>query len=508
MAKLKTPEDIYGDLFRDMHRSGLWEDGKQIADLIPRKKPKKILDAFAKKKEDADFDLKSFVEANFKYTAARNTDFKSDTSKSVEDHIESLWPYLLRKADKPVKGSSLIPLPHPYIVPGGRFQEIYYWDSYFTMLGLVASERLDIVESMVKNFAHLIQTIGHIPNGNRTYYSGRSQPPFFACMVQLLAEIKSKKVFKKYLPALLLEYQFWMKGKKKLRNKKMAYKHVVRVKQGILNRYWDDFRDPRAEMYGDDIELQEQSGRKCKELYGDIRSACESGWDFSSRWFADPMKLETIQTTQILPVDLNCLLYNLELMIAKGLKLKGKKKKSKKFKSKANARWQLIQRLFWDNDLGIYTDYNFIESKSTGTITAATAFPLFFSIANREQAEHIADIMEKELLKEGGLVTTNVNSGQQWDAPNGWAPLQWIAIQGLRNYGYGELANTLKERWIALNTKVYKQTGKLLEKYDVMDLTKLSGGGEYPVQDGFGWTNGVLLAILREERGDSINKQG
>ncbi|NND15056.1 MAG: alpha,alpha-trehalase TreF [Eudoraea sp.] len=498
MAKLQTPEDIYGDLFRDMHLSGVWEDGKQIADLIPKKKPKKILKAYTKEMDTVQFDLKAFVEANFEYTTARNSDFKSDTSKSVEEHIESLWPYLLREADKPVKGSSLIPLSHPYIVPGGRFQEIYYWDSYFTMLGLVASKRIDIVESMVKNFAHMIQTIGHIPNGNRTYYSGRSQPPFFACMVELLAEHKGKKVLKKYLPALLEEHSYWMKGIKRVNKKNLAYKHVVRVKGGILNRYWDDFLDPRAEMYGDDVELQERSGRDAKELYGDIRSACESGWDFSSRWFADPKKLETIQATQIIPVDLNCLLYHLERMIAKGLKANKQKKKAKKFRSKAKARKLLIQEYFWDDTLGLYADYNFIEGKSTGIVTAACAFPLYFSLADREQAEQIANTIEKELVKEGGLVTTNVTSGQQWDAPNGWAPLQWIAIQGLRNYGYGELANTIKERWIALNTKVYKQTGKLLEKYDVMDLTKLSGGGEYPVQDGFGWTNGVLLALLKE----------
>jgi alpha,alpha-trehalase len=305
-------------------------------------------------------------------------------------------------------------------------------------------------------------------------------------------------MLKKYLPALLQEYKFWMKGSKKVGKGKLASKHVVGVKDGLLNRYWDDFRDPRAEMYSDDVELLERSGRKAKNLYGDIRSACESGWDFSSRWFADPKQLETIQTTQILPVDLNCLLYHLERMIAKGLKVDKRKKKAKKFRAKAKARKGLIQEYFWDEGLGIFTDHNFVEGKSTGALTAAMTFPLFFSLADREQAEKIANTIEEELVKEGGLVTSNVNSGQQWDAPNGWAPLQWIALQGLRNYGYGELANTIKERWITLNTKVYKQTGKLLEKYDVMDLSKLSGGGEYPVQDGFGWTNGVLLALLRE----------
>ena len=499
MAKLQTPEDIFGDLFREMHRSELWPDGKVLADLIPKTAPKAILKAYEEQKELPAFKLKAFVEGHFEYTRSKSSDFKSDTTKPVDEHIESLWPFLMREADPDIPGSSLIPLPYPYIVPGGRFQEIYYWDSYFTMLGLLESDKTDVVTAMVKNFAHLIKTVGHIPNGNRTYYSGRSQPPFFACMVELLADKKGKKVYKKNLDAMIREYEFWMKGKKEALKNQSARMHSVGLgDRAVLNRYWDDFPDPRAEMYGDDIGLQKRSGRAAEEVYADIRAACESGWDFSSRWCADPMDLGTIEATKIIPVDLNCLLYNLEATIAKAAKKLGKKKRAEQFTDRANRRKDWIRIFLWDENQGIYADYNWVDRKSTGRITAASVFPLYFEIATEEEAQSTARVVETHLLQPGGLVTTPIESGQQWDAPNGWAPLQWIAIQGLRNYGFTALANQIKTRWINLNTKVYRETGKLMEKYDVMDLSKLSGGGEYPVQDGFGWTNGVLLALMRE----------
>jgi alpha,alpha-trehalase len=123
-------------------------------------------------------------------------------------------------------------------------------------------------------------------------------------------------------------------------------------------------------------------------------------------------------------------------------------------------------------------------------------FPLFFGIATNDQAKKMHQIVEQRLLRPGGIVTTNKNSGQQWDAPNGWAPLQWIAIKGLLNYGYPSLASKIQERWIQLCTKVYQNTGKMMEKYNVEELGLRSGGGEYPVQDGFGWSNGVLLKLM------------
>ena len=267
----------------------------------------------------------------------------------------------------------------------------------------------------------------------------------------------------------------------------------------VLNRYFDNIPDPRAEMYQDDVELIAEKGDEGKKTLLDIRAACESGWDFSSRWCRDPAALESIRTTDLVQVDLNSLLYFLEMQLAKAYELSGNSEKHTLYQDKAKARKEAIDRYFWNEKLGTYTDYQWLSGESIESIHAAALFPLYFNLASQAQAERVASLAEKELIKDGGILTTNFESGQQWDAPNGWAPLQWIAIKGLRNYGQNDLAGTIRERWISLNTKVFKNTGKLMEKYNVVDTNLLSGGGEYPVQDGFGWTNGVLLKLLSEE---------
>jgi alpha,alpha-trehalase len=125
----------------------------------------------------------------------------------------------------------------------------------------------------------------------------------------------------------------------------------------------------------------------------------------------------------------------------------------------------------------------------------AAVFPLFFEIATSSQASAVEKVLRDKFLKPGGLTTTLLHSGQQWDAPNGWAPLQWIAYRGLLNYGFEDLANQIKTNWINVNLKVYANTGKMTEKYDVWSKDGEASGGEYPNQDGFGWTNGVFLAL-------------
>ena len=178
---------------------------------------------------------------------------KVEEGLSLKAHIEQLWDVLQRKADTKQPHSSLLPLPEPYIVPGGRFREIYYWDSYFTMLGLMESKRYNLVENMLDNFKFLIDEYGHIPNGNRSYYLSRSQPPFFALMVDLLAQKKGETIYKKYYSALQKEYNWWMQGEADLKNGE-AFRRVVRLDDGsILNRYWDDKRAPREESYAEDV---------------------------------------------------------------------------------------------------------------------------------------------------------------------------------------------------------------------------------------------------------------
>lgn len=149
----------------------------------------------------------------------------------------------------------------------------------------------------------------------------------------------------------------------------------------------------------------------------------------------------------------------------------------------------------WDPKAGFYKDFNFNSNSRCGEITLAGVYPLYFGIAGRMQAEKVRDHLMEDFLKPGGLVTSLRISGQQWDAPNGWAPLQWMSVQGLINYGYTAEAREIMERWLALNQRVYEEEGKMMEKYNVVDTTLLSGGGEYPTQDGFGWTNGVALGF-------------
>lgn len=144
-----------------------------------------------------------------------------------------------------------------------------------------------------------------------------------------------------------------------------------------------------------------------------------------------------------------------------------------------------------------FFDYNTVTKKQNNNITAAGLFPLFVNIATTVQAVGVEATTRKFLLKSGGIVTTTQHTGQQWDAPNGWAPLQWISVAGLRNYSKNELAKEIAINWLSLNEKVYAATGKMMEKYNVEDLTKEAGGGEYQSQDGFGWTNGVYLAFKK-----------
>jgi len=495
---MKTPQEIFGVLFIDMNKSGLWSDAKAIADAIPKFSPDAIVEAYEHEKALDDFDLMVFANAFFDFPKAGESGFESDTTKSAKEHIETLWEVLQRSKDEEQKGSSLIPLEHPYIVPGGRFNEIYYWDSYFTILGLQVSERTDLIEGMVKNFAHLIHKVGFIPNGNRTYFKGRSQPPFFAMMVELLAEQKGKEVYATYLKSLEKEYAFWMNEEHSLSKNKIALSRVVRVKGGTLNRYWDKFDTPRPEMYINDLETAAETDRKPNELFQDLRCACESGWDFSSRWLRDANDLSTIHASEIMPVDLNCLLYNLEITLVKANDEAGNTSKSRQYESKIRIRKELIQNYFWSKKDDFFMDYDFVKKEHKDIFSLAGMFPLFFNLATAEQAEKCMNKIKREFLKSGGVISTTNKTEQQWDAPNGWAPLQWITIQGLRNYGYDDLAEIIKDRWVDLNTKVYKSTGKMLEKYNVVDTNLETGGGEYPVQDGFGWTNGVLLKLLSE----------
>ena len=481
-----------GILFTEVQLKNIFSDGKTFPDCVPKSDLNTIVEKYLNTKDSPNFNLKAFITEHFDEPQNTTKDFKTVENHAIEAHIHALWDVLTRQPD--TKSSSLIPLPYPYIVPGGRFREIYYWDSYFTMLGLQQSKRWDLIESMIDNFAYLINKIGHIPNGNRTYYIGRSQPPFFSLMIKILAQHK-KNVLEKYLPELEKEYAFWMANAEHLSPNNNAIDRVVLLPDGsILNRYWDENATPRPESYKEDVELAHQTANPL-HTYRHIRAAAESGWDFSSRWFKDVNSFASIHTTDIIPVDLNCLLYHLEKTIADIYELNKNVEKAKEFNTLAEDRKQAINTYCWYKKGGFYFDYDYKTQQTTEHYTLAAAFPLFFNVANSNQATKVAKIIKIKFLQKGGLTTTLHVTGQQWDAPNGWAPLQWITYKGLMNYELTGLANKIKTNWLNTNRKVYENTGKMTEKYNVFTQDAAASGGEYPNQDGFGWTNGVFLAM-------------
>ncbi|WP_345781865.1 alpha,alpha-trehalase TreA [Stenotrophomonas sp. HITSZ_GD] len=489
-----TPDTTMPALFQAVQRSQLFDDQKTFPDLQPQQAPSQIEADYLARRDTPGFALKTFVDSHFRATPPPTTPALA-ADASLAAHIDALWPLLSRDSRQVPTYSSQLPLPRPYVVPGGRFGEMYYWDSYFTMVGLHASGEASRARDMLEDFAHLIDHYGHIPNGTRSYYLSRSQPPFFSHMVELEAAQDGPSLRVRYLPQLRREYAYWMAGAQDLAPGQ-ASQHVVRLADcSVLNRYWDALDTPRTESYLQDVRTAaEATDRPATEVYRDLRAAAESGWDFSSRWLGDRQHLRTIRTTAIVPVDLNSLLYHLETTIAVACEQVADAGCSRDFRAHAQARRQAMQRYLW-NPSGFWADYDWMRRKTSDQPTAAMFFPLYAGLSSPAQARDTARIAQSQLLTPAGLATTRERTGQQWDAPNLWAPLQWVAVQGLQRYGEHALAERIARGFLAQVETVYTQDRKLVEKYS-SDADTRGGGGEYPLQDGFGWSNGVTRALM------------
>lgn len=479
---------VSGELFVAVQQAHIFPDSKTFVDCIPLRDSTAIMQDYLQQRTKIDFDLASFVKANFKPCELAAKDLVLNTERSMSEHINYLWDILARNSDNVEHDSSLLALPKPYIVPGGRFSEIYYWDSYFTAEGLAVSNNFAMIGNMLDNFTHLIDTIGHIPNGNRAYYISRSQPPFFCQMVDILYRHAGIRAIEKYLPYIEKEYYFWISDVR-----------TVQLADGLsLSRYWDNEVTPRPESYREDVELAHEQDNP-ELFYRNIRAAAESGWDFSSRWFHDGKNLATINTTEILPIDLNAILYSIEDKLSSWLEEVGKYTEAAQYQQRAMQRKEAINRYLWNAEFGFYFDYNFVRQQPTSVWSAAGVYPLFFKLADQMQADLVANNVRHKFLHDGGIVTTLNTTTEQWDAPNGWAPLQWLVVNGLANYGQQDLAQQISHHFIANVQNVFTRTGKMMEKYNVCDLSINATGGEYPLQDGFGWTNGVVLALLERK---------
>lgn len=485
-----TPEDVYGPLYRAVQLAHVFADNKTFVDLVPREQPEVILAAFERERPEGREALAAFVTRHF-----RGQDDAPPAKPTMREHIRALWPVLAKPPMAVMPGSSALALPYASVVAGGRFHEMYYWDSYFTMLGLKADGEQPLIESMLGNFTSMIERYGHIPNGTRSYYLSRSQPPFFALMVDL-SDSKDRALNHRRLEALKTEHGYWMAGASCI-GPDGSCQHVVRMPDGsVLNRYWDARDTPRDESYTLDLDTaQKAQPRAAAQVYRDLRAGAESGWDFSSRWLRDGRSMATIHTTDIVPIDLNSLLWNLEKTIARRCADAGEPACAADFEKRAAARRSAIFKYLWSSQDTRFADWDRLTARPTPSISAAMLYPLFVGLATQDQADATARLAEARLLASGGLRTTTVHTGEQWDEPNGWAPLLWIGVKGFDRYGKPDLADQLADRWLKTVSGFYACTGRMVEKYDV-ERAQAGGGGEYPVQDGFGWTNGVTRALL------------
>lgn len=501
---LYIPDLDLGVLFKDVQSSDIFPDYKTFVDCRPLQSPDQILASYLNKKEEPSFDLSTFVNNHFELPVVFQIPDSFHFPRDMETHLHQHWDYLTRSTPEQDSFSTAIALPYPYVVPGGRFREMFYWDSYFILLGLLESNRDDLALGILKNFQYLIDKFGYIPNGNRTYFLTRSQPPLFAAGLQAYAEKKGIDSILPFLPALEKEYEFWMRGKNLIKRNDTSAERVVAVEdKQFLNRYYGARDVARAEAFGKEMRwAQEKNPEERPNYFRHLRATCESGWDFSSRWFRNPGKKSTCHTMDIIPVCLNSLLFNLEQLLSQLYKETEEEEKSIFYAQKAAQRKQLADTFLWDEKKKCYKDYDFIVNEPTSAQTLAIAYPLYVKMASEEQAKAIAQIIEQDFLFPGGVVTTLGPEAEQWDYPNGWAPLQWITIQGLLNYGHEELAMEIARRWLAVNRGVYEQDRKMMEKYHVVQPDRPAGGGEYPNQDGFGWTNAIALkcaALLKPE---------
>lgn len=388
------------------------------------------------------------------------------------EYIDDYWTLITHKVPKDT--GTLIGLPHPYTVPsvgqeGFVFEEQYYWDSYFTALGLVNTRHQELAEGMLENLLHLLDRFGQIPNASRYYFMSRSQPPILTSYIWLIYETgkKSKEWLKSHLQKAETEYwNVW-------RSTKHPAWHEI---YAGLSRYYD------------------------VDVLHDLAEA-ESGWDMTPRFRRRAM--------DFLPVDLNSLLYKYELDFARGAQLTGDKEAAKKWLKRSKDRKKAMMNLMWDNGIGFFFDYDHKNKNRGGIRSLAGYYPMWAGMLTADEAARTMRQLDK-FEHDGGLVTTHrylplpEKVPTQWAYPNGWAPLQYITIEGFKRYGYDQVAERIAINWLKNNLDWFTQHGVFLEKYNAVRPNKRPVEGLYPSQTGFGWTNAVFVHLAREFLGEYV----
>lgn len=479
----QSPDKTWGDIYLSVQRGNLFEDPKVFADAVPKFEIKVILEKYKKSKTTKGFDLKKFISDNFQIPNYSLKEIKSDLE--FEKYIEH--SFLALKRDPKDDKGSLIPTRKSYFAGGGRFEEMNYMRSYLA-LGASQSLKLDTLAlNQAINCAQFIQDFGHVPAGNRSYYLSRSNPPVFALMIKKLMKTDAKNL-DIFGSQLTREYQYWMsteskedaiKQKKAKEGGEKAMDNVVFLKNSnLLNRYFD-------KESGASVEIQSVANQS-QDYFKNFRAASESEWPEMSRWMA---KSDTLSTLNILPVDLNALLYFMETTLSAVYKSKGKDEYAKSFETLARNRKEIFDQYFWNEKEEFYFDYDFVTQKQSSKATLAGIFPLLVGLADQKQADKVAQKIEIQFLKSGGLV--NDLDGSTF----GSGEFQMFTIEALRKYGKQDLADHIKKNWIGINRNYFASFGKIESGYNLSLPTTPQKNSQQQRVDG---SLSVLLMLLNE----------
>lgn len=399
--------------------------------------------------------------------------------QSVLEYIRKQWPETTRIHTE--SEGTLIGLPYPYTVPCARdaFQEMYYWDTYFTCRGLALQGETEQVLNNCRNFIHLLETRGFIPNGNRTYYLDHSQPPFFGALLDLCIRLRpgDRRLLSQGVAALEKEMDFW--------------KHHRRDRCGLEHYGSDAGTERKLEFYACAVKRlgYPADGDEATRLAAAREGLpeAESGWDFNPRFERS--------CPDFAPVDLNSLLWANRRLLAELHRELGDLDRADEWDSSADTRAQLINRYCWSDSQGAFLDYNFRTRRHSPVFSAASLYPLWTGLATPEQALSTLRNAERLLECRHGLACCEkYDSGHnyQWDYPNGWAPLQLIAIESFDRYGFRDAALRLAEKYVDLVSANFHRTGDLWEKYNVVDGS-IEAKSEYETPRMMGWTAGVFV---------------
>jgi alpha,alpha-trehalase len=424
-----------------------------------------------------------------------------------------------------IRAHGLLYLPQPYVVPGGRFNEMYGWDSYFIQVGLLRDGELNLAKDMADNFRYEVREYGKVLNANRTYYLTRSQPPF---LTQMLLGVYQKTQDRKWLedsvPFVEKYYEFWAREPHLTPETGLSRyfdlgeghaPEVVSAERNAAGRtHYDLVKEYFKTHQITDYDVSQYYDRKTDELsmlfYKGDRSMRESGFDPSNRF--GPFNIDIIHYD---PVCLNSLLYLLETQAADILHILGREADVNAWRKRAQDRKERVNRLMWDAKDGLYYDYDFVHHRVRHYPFLTTFYPLWAGIATKEQAARVEGNLSL-FEKVGGLQTSTYVSGNQWDAPLGWAPLQMIAVEGLRRYGYAEDAERISMKFLSLVRREFLKQGYIVEKYDVVqggsNVSANIHFGYSANQAGFGWTNAVFTelydALMPEDKRKLMSTAG